>query len=250
MGEIMAGNCLSCHSSCGDCHVGTPPAANERLQKSHSFAREPDDTRVCLTCHYLKVGFFVEKKKLHSELGMDCLFCHSSDQEFHGRGGPQEQVGLWTQGLIQANCYNCHQQIDTSNEAHEIHNERIACQSCHGTEYDNCIACHEGKAEKIKSFKLGDYQGKIYPFVNTASVTADMYAHMGIQLQARDLKSKGTWVPFPTHFLQRAPILKEGGEVMCDNCHGNPDVFLKQQDLIIPELEQQVLVDPLPEKLE
>lgn len=246
VGQIMEGDCLACHATCGTCHVGTAPIANAGLQKNHKFEGDPDNLQVCIPCHHLAgAGFFTEEKNLHVSVGMDCGSCHSTGQQFHGRGGPEEPMGMMTPGLIEANCYNCHQDVDTTNEAHQMHNDRLACQSCHGTEYESCLACHNRVPEQQEIFKLGDVNGKIYPMVHTTgNMSADAFAHMGIKLKQEDLESKPTWMPYPTHFLQLAPIHKEGGDIICENCHGNPDIFLQAEDLTFPDLEEQYLVTP------
>lgn len=250
VGKIMGADCMNCHATCGSCHIGTAPIANAGLQKNHKFENKPNNLQVCIPCHHLAgAGFFTEEKNLHTSLGMDCNSCHSTGQQFHGRGGPEEPMGMMTPGLIEANCHNCHQNVDTSNEAHEMHNDRLACQSCHGTEYESCLACHKRVPDEEHIFKLGDFKGKIYPFVHTTgNLSADMFEHLGVKLNQKDLEDKPTWMPYPTHFLQLAPIHKKGGKVICENCHGNPDIFLQKEDLTFPDLEKQFLV-PTPAAL-
>jgi thiosulfate/3-mercaptopyruvate sulfurtransferase len=239
----MEQDCLACHATCGTCHVGTAPIANAGLQKNHSFEREPDNLQVCIPCHHLAgAGFFTQEKNLHVALGMDCISCHNTEQQFHGRGGPEEPQGMMTPGLIEANCNNCHQQSASSNEAHTIHNDMVSCQACHGTEYESCLACHNRVPQQEEIFKLGNFNGKLYPMVHTTgNMSADAFAHLGIKLKQSDLESKPTWAPYPTHFLQLAPIHKEGAKVMCENCHGNDEIFLQAEDLTFPALEKQYL---------
>ena len=250
VGTIMEKDCLSCHATCGTCHVGTAPVANAGLQANHKFEGQPDNLQVCIPCHHLAgAGFFTQEKNLHAAIGMDCNSCHSSDQEFHGRGGPEEPQGMMTPGLIKASCYNCHQDVATTNEAHEIHDNSVSCQACHGTEYESCISCHNRVPEMEHIFKLGQFGGKVYPMVHTTGNTsADAFAHLGVKLKQEDLENKPTWGPYPTHFLQLAPIHKEGAKVMCENCHGNDDIFLQDEDLTFPELEKQFLMET-PRKL-
>ncbi len=151
---------------------------------------------------------------------------------------------MMTPGLIKANCYNCHQDAASSNEAHEIHAENVSCQACHGTEYESCLSCHNRVPEMEHIFKLGNVNGKIYPMVHTTGNTsADAFKHLGVELNQDDLQDKPTWAPYPTHFLQLAPIHKEGATVMCENCHGNDDIFLQDEDLTFPELENQFLME-------
>lgn len=244
VGKIMAGDCLNCHATCGTCHVGQAPIANAGLQKSHSFVRRPNNLQVCIPCHHLAgAGFFNQEKNLHVSVGMDCVSCHNSEQQFHGRGGAEEPQGMMTPGLIEANCYNCHQKTDKSNEAHSVHNSFASCQSCHGTEYESCVSCHRRTPETEHIFKLGTFNGKIYPFVHTTgNLSADMFAHLDIKLNQKDLEAKTTWAPYPTHFLQLAPKHKKGAQVMCENCHGNPEIFLKAEDLTFPKLESEYLM--------
>lgn len=246
VGQIMEKDCLACHATCGTCHVGTAPIANAGLQKNHEFNRTPDNLQVCIPCHHLAgAGFFTQEKNLHSAIGMDCVSCHSTEQQFHGRGGPEEPQGMMTPGLIEANCYNCHQQIDKSSEAHQIHNAGVSCQACHGTEYESCISCHNRVPEMEHIFKLGKVNGKVYPMIHTTGNTStNMFKHLGIKLKQEDLEAKPTWGPYPTHFLQLAPIHKKGATVMCQNCHGNDDIFLQEEDLSLPELEKQFLMQP------
>lgn len=250
VGQIMSGDCLSCHATCGTCHIGTAPVANAGLQNNHKITEKPDNLQVCIPCHHLAgAGFFTQEKNLHTAIGMDCNSCHSSDQEYHGRGGPEEPQGMMTPGLIKASCYNCHQDAPVSNEAHEIHDEFVSCQACHGTEYESCLSCHNRVPEMDTIFKLGQFGGKIYPMVHTTGNTsADAFAHLGVELKQEDLESKATWAPYPTHFLQLAPIHKEGATVMCENCHGNEEIFLQEEDLTFPELERPLLYKA-PEKL-
>lgn len=245
VGKIMAGDCLNCHATCGTCHVGQAPVANAGLQKKHNFVRSPDNLQVCIPCHHLAgAGFFTQEKNLHAALGMDCISCHNTEQQFHGRGGAEEPQGMMTPGLIEAQCHNCHRQVDASNEAHSIHNSMVSCQACHGTEYESCISCHRRTPQMEHIFKLGSFNGKIYPFVHTTGNTSpEMFAHLGIKLNQKDLEAKPTWGPYPTHFLQLAPMHKKGAKVMCENCHGNPDIFLQAEDLTFPELEKQFLIE-------
>lgn len=250
VGQIMGEDCLACHATCGTCHVGTAPIANAGLQKNHAFERRPDNLQVCIPCHHLAgAGFFTQEKNLHVAVGMDCISCHSTEQQFHGRGGPEEAMGMMTPGLIEASCYNCHQDEVDTREVHQTHDDSVSCQACHGTEYESCVACHNRVPEQEEIFKLGQFGGKIFPMVHTTGNTsADAFAHMGIELKQEDLENKAAWGPYPTHFLQRTPIHKEGATVMCENCHGNPDIFLQEEDLSFPELEKGFLVTP-PRKL-
>lgn len=245
LGQIMEQDCLACHATCGTCHVGTAPIANAGLQSNHEFEGQPDNLQVCIPCHHLAgAGFFTQEKNLHAAIGMDCNSCHSSDQEYHGRGGPEEPQGMMTPGLIKANCYNCHQDAASSNDAHEIHDEFVSCQACHGTEYESCLSCHNRVPDMEHIFKLGNVNGKIYPMVHTTGNTsADAFKHLGVELKQEDLENKPTWGPYPTHFLKLAPIHKEGATVMCENCHGNDDIFLQDEDLTFPELENQFLME-------
>ncbi len=243
VGQIMEGDCLACHATCGSCHIGTAPITNAGLQANHKVQGDPDNLQVCIPCHHLAgAGFFTEEKNLHVAIGMDCNSCHSTGQQFHGRGGPEEPQGMMTPGLIEASCYDCHQDAPSSNEAHEIHDDSVACQSCHGTEYESCLACHNRAPELQYIFKLGQFGGKIYPMIHTTGNTsADAFDSLGVKLKQEDLETKPTWGPYPTHFLQLAPIHKEGAQVMCENCHGNEDIFLQEEDLSFPELERQLL---------
>ena len=244
VGKIMAGDCLNCHATCGTCHVGQAPIANAGLQKSHSFVRRPNNLQVCIPCHHLAgAGFFTQEKNLHTSIGMDCISCHNSEQQFHGRGGAEETKGMMTPGLIEANCNNCHQKANSSNEAHTLHNSFISCQACHGTEYESCVSCHRRTPDAEHIFKLGTFNGKVFPFVHTTgNLSVDMFAHMDIKLNQKDLEAKPTWAPYPTHFLQLTPKHKKGAEVMCENCHGNPEIFLKAEDLTFPKLEKGFLM--------
>jgi hypothetical protein len=149
-----------------------------------------------------------------------------------------------TPGLLKASCYNCHEDVPDSNEAHQIHDEFVSCQACHGTEYESCNSCHERVPDDKHIFKLGEFNGKVYPMVHsTGNSTATGFDHLGIHLDQKDLESKASWVPYTTHFLQLCPTHKEGGTTMCENCHGNDDIFLQEKDLSLPELEKHLLMD-------
>lgn len=94
VGKIMEGDCRGCHATCGTCHVGAPPVANVGLQKNHVFKRKPNNLQVCIPCHHLAgAGFFTQEKNLHTAVGMDCISCHNTEQQFHGRGGEGRAPG-------------------------------------------------------------------------------------------------------------------------------------------------------------
>jgi hypothetical protein len=188
--------CGGCHTTCQSCHDGEPGST-----------KVSDDK--CKVCHSrqqteISLGY----SDVHRDAGMGCTDCHSL-LEVHGDGNAYNS--MFEAGARNVNCQTCHGAVSSHVEEHQVHQDNIACQSCHMESSVTCVNCHF-KAEiedrqKIAAGKfhgwqfLGNWEGKVYPF-NFQSV----------EYEDNTLVAYG---PYTGHTVTR-----EGRE--CDDCHGSP----------------------------
>ena len=182
MNEKFQGECMSCHTTCGQCHVSRPNSVGGGFVSKHLFERQPDMKNNCTACHGSRIGVdfygYSDGEGLtgnyqdkHFSKFMDCFDCHGSDagfEDFHGNGDeatnpPRSRYE--THGL--ATCESCHPFGDTQVETvidttfgendttfvtknyHETHwpsadswGAKLACFVCHSQKYYNCNSCH------------------------------------------------------------------------------------------------------------
>lgn len=247
--NLMQTTCLACHATCGTCHVDKPiQSGGGGLQNGHLFAKKPDDKLVCAGCHY-RMGPMYLNKDVHAKKGIGCQDCHTNQVEMHGNGIPMDDMEADADSA--ASCEGCHLTAATTNEAHEIHNDFVSCRACHATEYMSCYGCHSGKEEKVKwEMKLGvGEDGKLTTFIHVPTVP-DSYKHLGITLTDEYLAKKVSWLPYAAHTIQKAPILKKGAKSMCENCHGNEDIFITEKNTKKNPLDAKLIPKVLPGKLD
>lgn len=240
--NIVNKDCTGCHATCGECHVSNPKPAGKGLLKGHVFITEANIEKTCVPCHYTTGADYVSKN-VHYNKGMKCNDCHKNLQDVHGQGQVKQEMEA------SVSCEDCHKDLQNKNNAHKIHGDKIRCYSCHVQPYPNCRNCHEGKAEKkYEAVKLGlNEKGLIQPFVETAMST-EMFLKHGVELKMEDINRRPFWAPYAPHSIVKAPIIKEGAKKVCENCHGNPDVFLQEKDLDT-EVGKKILVKHLPEPI-
>jgi len=89
--KVFEKSCRSCHASCGDCHVKSPPVSGISLGliKGHKFVKK-DEGKTCAFCHGGRVypeftGEFGGSPDVHYQKGMMCMECHKK-AEMHGDG--------------------------------------------------------------------------------------------------------------------------------------------------------------------
>jgi hypothetical protein len=238
-------DCKKCHASCGDCHVSRPKPVKGGLLSFHQFMKTPP-MEVCKACHAARtageyLGNFNYPADVHWTKGlMECVACHKGP-EMHGDGVAYDNMHLSPGG---PRCDSCHAGVLSKGEQHKIHGKNVSCWVCHAVATKNCFTCHEGydeagdfyrRADDIKMmFKIGYnyYQDKDHPWKYTTvrhpPTCPDCFEYFCSGLFDEDFSSLPTWKPVSAHTIQRITPQNE----KCENCHGNPDVFLAGADLM------------------
>ena len=266
MEEAFGNHCASCHTSCGQCHVSRPTNLGGGLTAGHEFKRIPPMNLTCTGCHGSRIDMEYKGKNegvpadVHwNKGGMPCFQCHTAD-EMHGNFA--EPPSYRYDGPPSPNCTDadCHANILEEKadfmEHRSMHTENVACQVCHSTDYKNCYSCHVQKSDEgtpyfkiepsVMDFKIGynPNQSEDRPWkwvvLRHVPVDPDTFVYYGENLLP-NFSARPTWTYATPHNIQRNTPQTED----CDNCHGNPDLFLTQDDLLPYEIEanKSVVVD-------
>lgn len=160
--------CIECHKkekkgpvTCNNCHikdlanveVDIPRAAfdfadhNKHVKIMSKFGR--DD---CGQCHHT---FDLQEQKLIKRHGSEesCASCHDLDR----KKGPQlaaitkvaAEKGLSTRRVSHQGCLNCHVEYQqkyrqmSKEDVHGIHQEKMGCNDCHVSGFDQAVSCSE-----------------------------------------------------------------------------------------------------------
>lgn len=261
MEEAFGNHCGSCHTSCGQCHVSRPTNLGGGLTAGHEFKGIPPMNLTCTGCHGSRVEMEYKGRNegipadLHwTQVGMPCFDCHTAD-EMHGNLGYEPDHRY--DGPPTPACTDCHPKVveDPDIMEHRIHTEDVACQVCHVAEYKNCYSCHVQKSEEgtpffkiepsVMEVKIGynpiQSEERPWKWVTLRHVPIDpeTFAYYGENLLP-NFDNRPTWFYATPHAIQRvAPQAEE-----CDNCHGNTELFLTEDDLLPYEIEanQDVVV--------
>ena len=273
MQEMFGNHCASCHTSCGDCHVSQPASVGGGLLDGHVFTAKPPMTRTCTACHGSRVGNeYMGKNEgvladVHFRQGrMTCIDCHVGEQ-MHGLSvddpaqadAPHRYAGEET-----PSCESCHDRDDAGMDdvrQHRLHGDVLSCQVCHATVYINCDSCHVALSETggtpffttdaaYFTFLIGinplQSSDRPYAYVPLRHVPVDAtsFSFYGEGLMPA-FDSQPTWRYATPHNIQRLTPQTES----CNNCHGNPDIFLTIDKVAPEELEanQAVIVEEIPE---
>ena len=260
-------HCAYCHTGCGGCHVSRPHAAQDGFIAGHLFQKRPDSIEQCTACHGSRVGneFFGKRGQgdIHAaKYNMDCISCHR-DVEMHA-AVPKNIPGRYHASEA-LQCVDCHKDLAYGSvKEHEIHSGKVQCQICHAQDYTNCYNCHTGtdstglpyyRNEKDEEdFKIGmnydknetnaDYD---YMLVRHIPANPDLFDYY-VKDAFERFSSVATWKRTSPHNIQR----KTWQNANCNNCHGNRDLFLSENDLLDYEIaaNKRVVVpeDRIPEK--
>lgn len=206
--------CKNCHtSSCDACHK------NEVEKKLSYSTKVAQNKETCLHCHkreatVIQIDNAGNQLDIHFAKGMQCMDCHT-EGEMHGDGA--EYNSMKQAGALDAKCQNCHKSVNPST-SHNIHKEKLDCNSCHVRHVVSCSNCHfetlikEGKRVAIPisgwTF-LMNYNGKV--------TSANMQTFV-----VKDNKTFLMFAPQNSH-----SIMKNGRK--CDDCHGTEIVKQVQQ---------------------
>jgi thiosulfate/3-mercaptopyruvate sulfurtransferase len=284
--QTMFGNhCSTCHTSCGDCHISQPENVGGGFVQGHVVMKTPSMSQNCTACHGSRVGneylgkhegipgdahFRLERMncvschagaELHSP-GTECTQCHTEDQgtefvtEAHRYSGEQTP-----------SCESCHPEMgawNDSNQNHQIHKDKLACQVCHSVSYTSCDGCHVAVSDKTGnpfyetegdylSFYIGrnpdpNYH-RPYEYVVVRHVPASLtsYEFYGENLLP-DFNSRSTWVYSTPHNIQK----ETPQNASCNACHGNAAIFLTTDKVKPVEVQanQEVIVDQIPPQVD
>lgn len=263
--EAFSNNCVSCHTTCGDCHISQPNSVGGGLLDGHNMVKTPPMTRTCTACHGSRVGNEYTGKNeelpgdVHFREGrMNCMACHSGESMHDSQGASDRYEGKQNPA-----CEDCHEDVGKAGDEiaqHQIHQDILSCQTCHSITYTSCDSCHVSVSEKtgLGIFKteatymtfligLNPIQDKDRPYkyvpVRHIPVDPETYAFYGDNLLPNfDLVP--TWAYTTPHNIQRVTPQNQS----CASCHDNPDIFLTADKVRPEELEanKNVIVDKIP----
>jgi len=271
----MDNHCMTCHSSCGQCHVSRPKSVEGGLIEGHLFQKTPPVDTNCTSCHGSRIGkeFHGENKGVkpdihHFKKRMACKACHTGD-EMHGTG--KEHFDRY-EVTNRADCEECHA-LGTlgkkpeekksgkyrEHPSHFIHKDKVSCQVCHSGSYKNCYNCHVGKDKAGLTYFKTDPAKMAFKIGLNTNPTPDRpekyvtVRHIPVSPKLFDYYVKDaltgvdqapTWKLATPHNIQ--PKTPQNEE--CLACHGNNDLFLSANDVDSWEIEanQEVFVTPPP----
>lgn len=246
LNEAFNGNCMSCHASCGDCHVSRPKVYTGGLINQHEFFKTPPMDQTCYGCHGARnagefMGLVGFNSDVHFDNGMTCMDCHDISN-LHGTG--EVYNNMWEKPTLPS-CLNCHedQKPGLSELAiHNTHGDSLSCQVCHAQANNNCFECHvsfnedrtkaSGSSESRLMFKIGlnpnPTPERPYKYVTLRHIptAANSFIEAGENLLPH-FDEIANWKYSPTHNIQKNTFQNE----TCNACHGNERIFLREEDL-------------------
>ena len=243
-------HCVSCHTTCGDCHVSQPGAVGGGFLDGHVFKKTPSLTRNCTACHGSRVGneFMGKHEGIKADVHfrqarMKCTDCHTA-AEMHGDYaslGMESSPNHRYDGGQLPSCENCHTLPEMEEEnrfVHAAHYDKLSCYGCHAVAYTSCDGCHVQVSEESGNpyfvtentslgFLLGfnplksDERPDAYVPVRHIPVAKDSYQFYGKNLLP-NFDALPTWAYATPHNIQRQTTQNQA----CENCHGNAEIFL------------------------
>lgn len=263
--EAFGNHCASCHTTCGDCHISQPNSVGGGFLDGHMVEKTPPMTRTCTACHGSRVGNEYTGKNegfpgdVHFRQGrMNCVACHDGESMHDSNGDVDRYDG--EQG---PSCESCHDTVGKANDEivqHQIHEDKLSCQTCHSIAYTSCDSCHVAVSETsgkpffktsatYMTFFIGrnprqnDERPYEYVPVRHIPVDPESYAYYGEDLLTNfDLLP--TWAYSTPHNIQRNTPQNQS----CNSCHGNADIFLTADKVRAEELEanKDIIVENVP----
>lgn len=255
----MNSHCMTCHSSCGQCHVSRPESVEGGFVEGHLFQKTPPVDTNCTSCHGSRIGkeFHGENEGIspdihHNKYCMSCDRCHSGD-EMHGIVTDKEPFDRY-EVANRSRCEDCHkttepgkaqgdnQAKDLVHPSHAIHKDKVSCQVCHSMPYKNCYGCHVGRDKSGKTYFATDPSKMDFKIGLNPKVTEDRpekyvtVRHIPVSPKLFDFYVKDaltgvdkvpTWKFATPHNIQ----LKTPQNENCLSCHGNNKLFLTEKDV-------------------
>jgi thiosulfate/3-mercaptopyruvate sulfurtransferase len=264
-------HCTECHASCGQCHISRPTVNDGGLLDGHNPKGQPPMNDTCTGCHGSRVNDEYKGKNEMAEGGrypadvhynpggLSCFACHDGES-LHGMDGDYDHRydGPPSPSCTAEGCHDVSPGSDI--EQHdETHLAKLSCQACHSVAYKHCYNCHVQQTDDGRPFYrvdpsqmmfrigLNPRQGPERPWeyvpLRHVPVAKDSFAYYGENLLS-NFDSLPTWAYATPHTIQR--ITPQNSS--CDACHGNPDVFLTEDDVLPDELpaNQEVIVREVP----
>lgn len=244
-------HCASCHATCGSCHVSRPQYVGDGFINGHMFRAAPHTINQCMACHGSRIGNeFSGIRGLGDvhvrKYTMVCKDCHGAN-EMHA-AAPE---GIENRYHLEqaADCKDCHKDLRYGSiRDHAIHRNKVQCQVCHSQTYTNCYSCHTGTDDEgipyfvtkdnFEGIKIGkntdkksetDYDYVLVRHVPVDEKLFDYYIKDGFPNFAK----APTWRKTSPHNIQR----KTWQTATCNNCHGQRELFLSDDDLLDYEKE-------------
>jgi len=264
--EARSKHCAACHTnSCAACHISRPKASQKGFINGHVFQKHSDPVNQCTACHGSRVGMEYYGMRGEGDVhaakyNMDCVSCHKAE-EMHADG-----TGLPGRYHLpeMVHCEDCHQKLEHGSvRDHTIHVGKVQCQVCHSQTYVNCYSCHTGRDEEglyfftnqkeVESMKIGmNYDktapeaGYDYMLVRHIPADPDLFKFY-VQDALKNFDQVPNWKRTSPHNIQR----KTWQNANCNNCHGQPELFLSKDDLLDYEKKanEPVVVAKVPEAI-
>ncbi len=233
--KVFEKSCRSCHASCGDCHVKSPPVSGIGLGliKGHKFIRK-DEGKTCAFCHGGRVypeytGEYGGTPDVHYQKGMMCMDCHKKE-EMHGDG---KHYMTKQDVKDRPTCRSCHKSKKPvklyTRMAHEKHKDKVSCSACHASgNYRDCYNCHLGHSEAKPGFNLGlnPRDRKTLTTLRLIPTVKGTFAKDGISMKNFD--ALPNYWDSPVHSIRKRTERTRS----CDACHVDRKNFLSKGRLI------------------
>ncbi len=211
VGEKFDGECMSCHTTCGQCHVSRPNSVGGGFVYKHKFRPTPSMANNCTACHGSRIGtdFNGDLTGNHADVHNtassinDCLTCHTED--LHGDGTELSNPPI-TRYAVNGlpTCEGCHADVANANLYHTMHWSGsgyladVSCFVCHSQPYNNCNSCHTA----------GEWKG------NYGEVDGEIDTHSG----------DGNYLEYPAIKIGHNPAYED------ENGPWSPSLKLHSQD--------------------
>ncbi len=229
--KVFEQSCRTCHASCGDCHVKSPPVAGitTGFLQGHKFVNK-NEGKTCASCHGGRVypeftGEYGGTPDVHYQKGMMCVDCHKK-REMHGDGMMYKSK---QEVKDRPQCLSCHKKRKYE-RSHETHKDTVSCQGCHSSDqYRQCYNCHTESGSTSKpDFLLG-----LNPRDKKTLTTLRLIPTIKTTFNKAGIKMKN-FDALPNYWDSSVHNIKKRTERTrsCDSCHVAKEGFLKREMLI------------------
>lgn len=230
--KVFEKSCRSCHASCGDCHVKSPPISgiSTGLIQGHKFVKK-NEGKTCASCHGGRVypeftGEYGGAPDVHYQKGMICVDCHKKT-EMHGDGTAYKSRH---EVRDRPRCLTCHKNEKDQTAAHALHKDKVSCQACHSyAQYRQCYSCHEGTGSRSKEgFILGmnPRDKKTLTTLRLIPTKKSTFRKAGIKMENYDVLPN-FWDSAVHNIRKITPRTRD-----CNSCHAAKDSFLNREMVI------------------